>query len=121
MMEDEIVQVRMDPEDKRRAEELYRKLGTSFEEAVRIFARQSILENGMPFRPSVPEKKTVSDEGRTAAGSRVSGDDCSQDVVIRKKNSIPEVEELFTPSYGGFSAEMAIEKTLAKKHGEAEE
>ena len=56
-MEDEIVQVRMDPEDKRRAEELYRKLGTSFEEAVRIFARQSILENGMPFRPSVPEKQ----------------------------------------------------------------
>lgn len=43
------LQVRMDADLKEKAEELYRNLGTSFAEAVRIFAKQSIQENKMPF------------------------------------------------------------------------
>jgi len=34
---------------KAEAEELFRRLGTSFSEAVRIFARQSVSAGGMPF------------------------------------------------------------------------
>lgn len=34
-------------------EALYRSLGTSFAEAVRMFAQQSLQEGGMPFRPSL--------------------------------------------------------------------
>ena len=34
-------------------EALYRNLGTSFAEAVRMFAQQSLQEGGMPFRPSL--------------------------------------------------------------------
>ena len=34
-------------------EEVYRSLGTSFAEAVRIFAQQSLREGGMPFRPTL--------------------------------------------------------------------
>lgn len=49
MAKEATLQVRMDAELKEKAEELYKNLGTSFAEAVRIFARQSIQENGMPF------------------------------------------------------------------------
>ncbi len=51
------VQVRMDAELKQQVEELYRNMGTSFAEAVRIFARQSIEENAMPFVMHVPKQR----------------------------------------------------------------
>lgn len=43
----------MDRELKSQVEALYQGLGTSFAEAVRIFAQQSLREGGMPFRPSM--------------------------------------------------------------------
>lgn len=51
------LQVRMDAELKEQVEELYRSMGTSFAEAVRIFARQSIEENAMPFVMHIPKHK----------------------------------------------------------------
>ena len=53
MAMDATLQVRMDHELKVQVEELYRSLGTSFAEAVRIFAQQSLREGGMPFRPTL--------------------------------------------------------------------
>ena len=52
MAKQAIYQVRMDEEVKNQVEALYRSLGTIFAEAVRIFAVQSIREQGMPFTPS---------------------------------------------------------------------
>lgn len=49
MAKEATLQVRMDADLKEQVETLYRSMGTSFAEAVRIFARQSIQENGMPF------------------------------------------------------------------------
>ena len=49
MAKEATLQVRMDSELKEQAELLYKQLGTSFAEAVRIFARQSVEERGMPF------------------------------------------------------------------------
>lgn len=49
MAKEATLQVRMDADLKEQVEALYRSMGTSFAEAVRIFAKQSILENGMPF------------------------------------------------------------------------
>ena len=46
-------QVRMDSELKAQVEAPYRSLGTSFAEAVRIFAQQSLRDGGMPFRPTL--------------------------------------------------------------------
>lgn len=51
MSMDATLQIRIDGELKAQVESLYRSLGTSFAEAVRIFAQQSLLEGGMPFRP----------------------------------------------------------------------
>ena len=49
MAKEATLQVRMDSELKEQVELLYKQLGTSFAEAVRIFARQSVEEQGMPF------------------------------------------------------------------------
>lgn len=45
----ETVQVRMDKDVKEQAEKLYKDLGTSFSEAIRMFAMKSIEEQGIPF------------------------------------------------------------------------
>ena len=59
---DATVQIRMDKELKSQVEELYRSLGTSFTEAVRIFAQQSVREGGMPFRPGLRTWEQLSQE-----------------------------------------------------------
>lgn len=53
MAMDATLQIRMDKDLKSQVEALYRGMGTSFAEAVRIFAQQSLREGGMPFRPSL--------------------------------------------------------------------
>ena len=53
MAMDATLQIRMNSDLKAEVEELYRNLGTSFAEAVRIFAQQSLREGGMPFRPTL--------------------------------------------------------------------
>lgn len=53
MAMDATFQIRMSSELKAEVETLYRDLGTSFAEAVRIFAQQSLREGGMPFVPSL--------------------------------------------------------------------
>lgn len=58
MAKEATLQVRMDADLKEKAEALYRELGTSFAEAVRIFAKQSVLENGMPFVVSANRRNT---------------------------------------------------------------
>ena len=50
MAMDATVQIRMNGDLKAQVEELYRNMGTSFAEAVRIFAQQSLREGGMPLR-----------------------------------------------------------------------
>ena len=54
MAKEATLQVRMDAQLKEQVEALYKRLGTSFAEAVRVFARKSLLENGMPFVISTP-------------------------------------------------------------------
>lgn len=58
MAKEATLQVRMDAELKEQAEELYKKLGTSFAEAVRIFASQSVQEKAMPFVIHIAEQDT---------------------------------------------------------------
>lgn len=71
MAMDATLQVRMDAHIKNSVEELYRGLGTSFAEAVRIFAQQSLLAGGMPFRPTLKswEELTEAEIDRKLAAS----------------------------------------------------
>ena len=52
-----VLQVRMNADLKQEVEELFRSLGTSFAEAVRIFAKRSVDVGGMPF--AVSKEKTL--------------------------------------------------------------
>lgn len=58
-MKESILEVKMDSELKDQAERLYEQMGTTFEEAIRIFAKQSVMEKAMPFTMhlAVLEKK----------------------------------------------------------------
>ena len=58
MAKEAILQVRMDSELKEQAELLYKQMGTSFAEAVRIFARQSVEEKAMPFTIHLASSKS---------------------------------------------------------------
>ena len=73
-------------------EALYRSLGTSFAEAVRMFAQQSLQEGGMPFWPSlrawddmseaeISEKLLRSSED--IAAGRISAQ-CDMDAQVKK-------------------------------------
>ena len=58
MAKQAIYQVRLDEEVRNQVEDLYRSIGTTFAEAVRIFAVQSIREQGFPFVPTNARGKT---------------------------------------------------------------
>ena len=83
MAMDSTLQIPMSSELKAQVEELYRRLGTSFAEAVRIFAQQSIREGGMPFRPTLKtwEEMTAQEIGAKLVRSEediAQGRVCSQ-------------------------------------------
>lgn len=59
---DATVQIRMDSQTKLQVEELYRSLGTSFAEAVRMFAQQSLKTGGLPFQPTLKTWDELSEE-----------------------------------------------------------
>lgn len=58
MVKEATLQVRMDADLKEQAEKLYKKLGTSFAEAVRIFAKQSVQEKALLFMIRLTEQET---------------------------------------------------------------
>ena len=49
MANDAVLQVRIDAQLKSEVEQLYRQMGTTFPEAVRLFARQSLIRRRLPF------------------------------------------------------------------------
>lgn len=59
MAKDAVFQVRMDSEIKENVEALYKEFGTSFAEAVRILAYQSLLQRKMPIIIEAPKSVNV--------------------------------------------------------------
>ena len=47
--------IRIDPDVKARAEELYSSFGMTITEAVNVFLHQSLLEYRLPFQPHQPQ------------------------------------------------------------------
>lgn len=90
MVKEATLQVRMESELKANAEELYRRLGTSFAEAVRIFARQSLTVGGMPFAiqldipaPGAPSMRGVAHKYAGRNGG-VAGEACWKRAAVEK-------------------------------------
>ena len=90
MVKEATLQVRMESDLKADAEELYRRLGTSFAEAVRIFARQSLTVGGMPFaiqlelpKPGTPSMRGVAHKYAGRNGG-VAGEKCWKRAAVEK-------------------------------------
>ena len=49
MAQSSVIQVRVDEDLKRAAEQLFQELGLDVPSAVRLFLKQAILHNGIPF------------------------------------------------------------------------
>ncbi len=54
----EVMHVRVPPSMKRQAEAIFSKIGLSATEATRLFYSQVILQEGLPFKVRIPNKKT---------------------------------------------------------------
>ena len=88
MSKEAVVQIRIDADTKIAAETLYRNLGTSFAEAVRIFAAQSVNEQGFPFVPKnylVRKKKARGSLAmKTTEEMREKEKDAFQEAMVEK-------------------------------------
>ena len=54
------VAARVEPEIKEQAEAILAKLGISASSGINMFYRQIIMWNGLPFRPSIPNRRPIS-------------------------------------------------------------
>ena len=89
------LQVRMNSELKAEVEALYKSRGTSFAEAVRIFAQQSIREGGMPFTPSLKSWDELS-QSENDARLRKSMADASASRVVSQEQLDAKMRERFS-------------------------
>lgn len=60
------VNMRIDAELKKQAEELFHELGFTLTGAVTSFLRQSVHDQGLPYRPSIKYSKALVDSCREA-------------------------------------------------------
>ena len=70
MSKTEQVNVRIEPEVKKAAEAVFRKLGLTPSQAVKMFYRQAALQQGLLFTVSIPDRDTLAamrelEEGKT--------------------------------------------------------
>jgi DNA-damage-inducible protein J len=65
-----VISARIDPELKRDAEEVFKKLGLTATQAITLFYKQVELERGLPFAVRVPNNATVEalEQARTRQG-----------------------------------------------------
>lgn len=74
MAKEATLQVRMDADLKEQVENLYKNMGTSFAEAVWIFAKQSVQDKAMPFTIHLPVPDTGIKLGLAKGKYRISDD-----------------------------------------------
>ena len=58
MAKTKTISARIDPEVKRRAEKVFRKLGLTASQAITLFYKQVQLRQGLPFSVEIPNDET---------------------------------------------------------------
>lgn len=58
MPKTEMVRTRMEPDLKHDAEEIFKKLGLSTDQAIILFYQQVIMNHGLPFKVKLPNQTT---------------------------------------------------------------
>ena len=81
------ISARMDPELKRNAERIFKKLGLTTTQAITIFYKQVELQRGLPFGVRIPNETTTQalEEARTRQNLATFNtlDDLLEDLGIR--------------------------------------
>jgi DNA-damage-inducible protein J len=72
-MKTSAVHARIEPQTKKKVEEILRNLGLTPTEAIRIFYKQISLRGGLPFSVAIPNKLTVSTLEKSRRGEDVQG------------------------------------------------
>ncbi len=80
MYKEATVNARIEPKLKKDAESIFRKVGLTSAEAVRLFYKQVCLHKGLPFEVKIPNKDTIK---------------AMQDADKRKTHKAKSVDELF--------------------------
>lgn len=75
-----MVNTRIEPKLKSRAEVIFHKVGLTAAEAVRLFYKQVCLHNGLPFEVKIPNEETIK---------------AMHDAAKRKTHKAKSVDELF--------------------------
>jgi DNA-damage-inducible protein J len=70
-----VIQARIEPVTKRKAEAILKHLGVSPTDAIRMFYRQIMLRQGMPFAVQVPNRLTKETLRKSRAGKDVTSFD----------------------------------------------
>jgi len=75
-----VVHARVEPQTKKKAEGVLRKLGISPTEAIRLFYRQICLRGGLPFPVLIPNDLTKETLDKSARGKGVESFDSLDDM-----------------------------------------
>ena len=89
---DTLLQVRMDSKLKTEVEELYRSMGISFDDAVRMFAEESLRVGGMPFHSAPKYREDMTYEDIVASQSK---EDLSSGHFFTQTEMNSMMDELF--------------------------
>ncbi len=54
MAKNSVINIRVEPETKKQVEMLFSQFGITVSDAVNMFFRQSLMQNGLPFTPQIP-------------------------------------------------------------------
>lgn len=57
-MSDDVIRSRIDPDIKAQAAEVFKTMGLTISEAIRLFVYQSVAEKRIPFSINIPNAKT---------------------------------------------------------------
>lgn len=73
MSNDTVLQVRMNAKVRSKAEKIFKRLGMSSSDAVRMFMAQTIEEEGLPFQPHIPnaESRKAIKEALNGGGEKI--------------------------------------------------
>ena len=83
-----VVQARIDEESRKAAEEIFRRMGMSISDGIRIFINQVINQNGLPFQPRLPTEdefiaKAVAEAEEDIKAGRIRGPYTDVDEMMR--------------------------------------
>jgi DNA-damage-inducible protein J len=93
--------IRIDPQTKQGAEQLFSTFGITISDAVNIFLRQSLLVGGLPFEMKQPRYNEETEAAMQEARDIMSGK--------KKAKSYSSADELFTELDAEYEAEFCKE------------